>query len=365
MLEKGSISQYQLWLLMINFCTGSTLLLIPSIVVGKSKQDAWISMLLGTFIAIGIINIYIKIAEQFPYKNLVEVLQTTFGFWIGKGIALLYAWFFLFLSSLVIRDSLDFITIALMPETPVFTFAIMAFILILLVSIQGIEGIARSTEFFAPIATVGFWLTLLLTIPEMNVTNIFPIFAEGVKPVFSGIVPILSFPFAELVVFLMILPYLNQRKHLKTTMRLGIIFGGSILFFNVLGTILVLNIRPTQLSIYAPFNVARIINIGNFLVRIETLFAVSFVLTIFIKMILTFYAGVLALAQIFGLQNYRSIIVPTLFFVVTLSIVSFKNIVVVLEFTAKVSTPYTLLFGIMIPLLLLGTHYLKQKWKRL
>ncbi|WP_339060154.1 endospore germination permease [Tepidibacillus marianensis] len=362
MLEKGLINRFQLWLLVINFTIGSALLFIPSTIVIKSKQNGWISIILGTVVALVIISIYLAIAHRFPNQTLVEIFQTLFGRWLGKTIGLLYVWFFLHLTSLIVRNALDFVTTAIMPETPVIVFGIMAILLLLLVTYQGIEGIGRSNEFFTPIAVGGFWLTILLTIPDMKIENLSPIFTESFKPILRGMISTLGFPFSELVVFLMFLPFVNNRTHLKGIMRTGVIIGGFTLFIDVLSTILVLNIRPTEWSIYAPLLVARIINIADFLTRVEAVLSLSFVLMIFIKMSVSFYASVLAIAQVFELKDYRSIIVPMLFMVLTLSIILNENIVDILQYTEKVSTPYTLFFGFVIPLLVLGVTYIKQ-WR--
>ncbi len=77
-------------------------------------------------------------------------------------------------------------------------------------------------------------------------------------------------------------------------------------------------------------------------------------------MIISFYSGVLATAQLFHLTDYRPIIMPILIITIVLSL-SVPNIV---EFLATIKTvwiPYALLFNVILPLLFLVITYVRQK----
>ncbi|TCS83604.1 GerAB/ArcD/ProY family transporter [Tepidibacillus fermentans] len=364
MLENGVINRLQFGLLVISFTVGSAVLMIPSTVVAKAKQDGWLSILSATILAIGFISIMVTLAKQYPKQTLIEIMETLLGKPIGKVIGLLYAWFFLHLSALVMRNATDFSTTAIMPETPPITFALMAGILIYMVTVQGIEGIGRSNELFTPFMVSGIWFTLFLLFPLIETKRIFPLFAEGIKPILKGAMPVLGFPFAELVVFLMIFPFVNNQKHLKNVWISGVVIGGLTLTLITLGAILVLDVPLTEMAIFPTLKMARLIKIGDFLTRLEAMISLSYLLTLYIKMTLSFYAGVLAFAQVFNLTDYRIIVLPLLIIVISLSIILNKNIIEVSEFATTTWTPYALLFGFMIPLLLLGISFFKQKQQK-
>lgn len=360
MLESGVINRFQLWLLIVNFTVGSALLLIPSAVAVEAKQDAWFAMLLATVTGMFLTFIMVTLANFFPDLTLVAIAQKLLGKPIGKLIGLLYAWFSLHLCALVIRNAVDFIKSVVMPETPMLTFILMAAFLTFLTVFHGLETIARSNQLFSPFAMIGFWLTVFLIMPLMKGENIQPFFAEGVKPVLRGAFPVLGFPFAELVVFLMILPFINNRKRLKLVFISGTLVGGFSLTVITLACILVLGVTPTALSIFAPFNVARLINIGDFLTRIETIIALAFLIGIYAKIIVTFYAGTLAVTQVFNLSDYRPVIIPLLIITATLSLILDRNIVEEFNFAATTWAPYGLLFGFVIPLFLLVISFMKK-----
>jgi len=360
MLENGKISRFQLWLLVINFVVGSALLIIPSITVSQAKQAGWIAMLIAIIVGSIFAYIMVSLANHYPNQTIVEIAQTLLGKKLGIIIGLMYAWYFLHIAVLVMEDAGDFITASIMPNTPKVVFSIMAAILVYMATYHGIEVIGRTNELIAPIAAIGVWLTIILLIPKMKIEKAMPIFSDGIAPLIKGSYPLLGFPFSEMVIFLMIIPYVHNRENIKRFFIGGGVIAGISLLFVILSSVLVLNVRPTEMSIYPTFNMARLIEIGDFLTRVEIFIALSFVITIFIKMVVSFYASVLAIAQIFELQDYRPIIAPLLIIVVTFSITLNKSIVEVIDIASTTNTPYSLLFGLVIPSILLVIAYFKK-----
>ena len=360
MIENGMMNRFQLWLLIVNYTIGSALILIPSTVVNHSKQNGWISMFLATLIGGLLSYMYATLAERYPTKNLVQIGEIIFGRWIGKTIGILYVWFFTHLSALILKNGADFISTMALPETPIFLFLVMAGFLIYSVSKKGIEVIARSNEVFTFFAAAGFWLTILLVLPLIKIEKVSPLMAEGIKPILRGTIPVVAFPFSELVVFLMIFPFVAQRRHFKKVVVSSVLVAGFSLFVVVLVSILVLNIRPTALSVFTTYQLARLISIGDFLTRVEAIVGLAYLLVLFTKMALTFYASLLAIAYVFELREYRPLVAPMIIIVISLSLLLNESIIEVFDFIIKAYTPYALLFGFIIPFALLIGSFIKR-----
>ncbi len=363
MLDNGIINRFQLWLLVVNFTIGSALLLIPAPTTFVAKQDGWIVMLIATIIGIFITYVMISLACLYPKQNLISILHTLLGKKLGNIIGLLYAWFFLHLSALVIRNAVDFVKAVIMPDTPITIFSIMAGILLLLSVHKGSEILGRFNEFITPFAIVGFWFTIVMVIPITNPDYLQPILRSGIKPLIKGAYSVLAFPFAELVVFLMFIPLVSNKKHIKKVFISAGAVGGLSLTVMIFLTILVLGVKATEMSIYPTYSMARLINIANFLTRVEAVLALAYIIVIFVKIAASFYGSIIAIAQIFNLSEYRSLTFPLVIIVVTLSITLDRSIVEVVDFATTSWTPYGLLFGFIVPLILLGLGYIKKKQK--
>ncbi len=360
MIENGVINRYQLWLLVINFHLGSALLFFPGKIAAESKQNGWIAILLVTLIGSLLILLTVTLVSRNNNQTIVKISESLLGKPIGFLVGLFYAWFYIHLTAILLREIEEMIISTILNETPEIVIYIMITSLVFWVTYHGIEIIARTTEIFAPIAFLGLLLTVILVIPLMQLENLLPIMAEGIKPIIKGSYDVLGFTFAEISIFFMIIPFVNNHKILlKTTISAGIV-AGLLLTVMVVVSIMVLGVNTTAMSIFAPLNVARLIDIGHFLQRIELLMYSTYLVTMLVKLTLSFYAGVIAMAQTFHLSDYRANITPLIIIVITLSPALGESIIEFFD-ASRFWTPYTLVLSLVIPLLLLGISYMKGK----
>lgn len=90
LMEK--LSLWQLAVLLFTFEIGS----VAVVGVGNDlRQDAWIAVAISTLLGAGIVSFYIMLLKRAPGKNLFELMTISFGKWLGKGIGLLYVFYFL------------------------------------------------------------------------------------------------------------------------------------------------------------------------------------------------------------------------------------------------------------------------------
>lgn len=175
----------------------------------------------------------------------------------------------------------------------------------------GIEVIGRTGEIFTPLV-IFFLLVLTFSIvPQMQIQNLLPIFEYGVLPVIRDSIPITSYTFLENIVFLMIVPYVNQQKKITKSLFVGTLLGGIAITITVTVCILILGPDLTARDLYPNYNVARRISVGSFFERVEAMIAIMWMITLFIKATIYFYAFVLGVSQLFKLKVYRVLTLPT------------------------------------------------------
>jgi spore germination protein KB len=79
MLEMGKINSGEFLILVIAFTIGSTILDLPSLLIGISRQDAWIASALTNFFSLSFIFIYNQIATLYSSGTYVEINEKVFG----------------------------------------------------------------------------------------------------------------------------------------------------------------------------------------------------------------------------------------------------------------------------------------------
>ena len=361
MLEKGKINAGEFLILVIAFTIGSTILDIPSLLIGVSRQDAWIASALTTFLSLSFIFIYNQIATLYSSMTYIEMNEKVFGKWIGKILALFYLFYFYYLSASMIRDIGNFSTSVILIDTPIEVVMIL-FLLVSLFGIRlGLEVISRTALILFPWIVALLSILILFLIPEIKLENMQPLLGNGLKPIIKTVYRNVGLPYLELVIILMITPYVSEKAKINKAFYIGTLIGGIVLTVLVTFSILVLGADISSIETYPSYALGKKISIGDFLERIEVIVAIIWVLTIYFKLTICYYGLSIGLAQVLGLKSYKILLFPLAFLILTFSIFAHPNIVHFNDFTSITWTPYSLTVCLLLPLLLLLVGKVRQK----
>ncbi len=342
------------------FTAGSSLLLAPAMLATPAKQDAWLAGILGLGAGLLLGLLYTKLGSLYPAMNLAQYSEKILGKWMGKAVMLLFLPFPFLLASLVLRNIGDFLTVYIMPETPIQFIHILMLIVVMMGIRLGIETIARAAEIIFPWFIVLFLLLAILVSPQIDLQKTQPVLEEGMKPVLHGALLFAAFPFMEYVVFLFIIPYVNRPEKVVKAFWAGTSMGGTVIVLLTALTILVIGPDHTAREIYPSYVLAQKINIGDFLQRIEAIIAGLWFISIFFKLIISYYATTFTLARILNLKEYRILVFPLGMLMVVFSLVSSPNIVYNMTVILEVWVFFAGTFGLLLPLVLLGVAAIRK-----
>lgn len=361
LLEKGKINARQFAILVFMFTAGSSLLLAPSMLAAPAKQDAWLAGILGLGGGLLLGVLYHILGNLYPNMNLVQYSEIIFGKWLGKFISILFFPFPIILASLVLRNIGDFLTVYMMPETPILFIHIMMLTVVMMGIRLGIEPIARAAEVIFPWFIVLFLLLVFFVAPQINLQKIQPVLTEGgMKPILHGAILFIAYPFMEFVTFLFIIPCVNRPREVGKAFFAGTLMGGMVIVLLTALSILVMGPDHTARGAYPSYVLAQKISVGEFLQRIEAFIAGMWFISIFFKLSISFYATTLTLAQILNLKEYRMLVFPLGMIVIVLSLVSSPNIVYNFTVVLEVWTFFSATYGLVLPLFLLGVAAIRK-----
>ncbi len=347
-IEKGKISDLQLLFLIITFIQGSVLL--TSFLDPVTKHDTWLVIISGFLISMPFVLVYIALAQMFPGKNLVEINDMIYGSYLGKLLSIIYFCFFLLLFASNLRIVSDFYNGFIMADTPVLLFLIV-FTLVCAYGVRnGIETIARISFALWLVSFLILAITIILLMNDMKLSNFLPVFEIPLTAFLQGTHITLTIPFCEILVFLMVIPSLNNMKHVRKYTLMGLTLGAFLLLATSVRNTAVLGILTTIQS-SSSYQVARLIDIGIVFTRVEVLISIGITLLLFMKISLLYYAAVLNISQIMRLRSYYPLILPIGIIAVCLALIMF-NSTIDQGFEATYYYPiYATPFELIIPLL--------------
>ncbi|NGY85560.1 GerAB/ArcD/ProY family transporter [Bacillus megaterium] len=324
-MEKARISASQLFILMVLFELGTSLLLPVAI---QANQDAWLSILLGMLGSLILFLIYCKLYSYYPSLLPTEYMQKILGKTIGSVLAFLYMFYFIYNMARVLRDLGEMLLTFSYSDTPLFIANALLILVIIYTVRKGIEVVARSGEvffiFMYVLAVTGFFLIVCSGLIDFK--NLQPVLEKGIFPVLKVVlVQTLYFPFGEEIVFSMILPYLNNPKKAKATMLCATGLSGINLTITMLINISVLGVDLTARSQFPLLSTVQSIQVADFLERLDVFFMLALVIGGFSKISILFYSAMIGTANLFKIKSPSQLSYPIGIIVLFMSLTISSN----------------------------------------
>ncbi|WP_127590319.1 GerAB/ArcD/ProY family transporter [Paenibacillus lautus] len=352
------ISLRQLSILAAMYTIGSAILIVPSGMASMAKQDSWIASLVGIGFGFIILAVQLQLSKKYPETNLLQLSEKLFGKWIGKTVNfLILLTLFLGGPATVLHEIGIFITIQILPETPIQAIIFLFGAIVVLGVRLGLEVLARSAEMLFPWFLLLFLSMSILLLSEIKWEHAQPVLESGITPIFPAALSFVSIAFLPHIVLMIIYPgSVNRPAESYKAVYIGSLIGGLVLFMIISLTILVLGPDITARNMYPSYMLAKKINIGNFLQRIEAIMAVMWFITLFFRISLYFYAITIGLSQIFNIKNYQPLVVPLGWILAAVSVFIYPNVPYKTLWDSKTWIPYSITIGFLFPLLLFGMH---------
>lgn len=351
------ITGYQLALLLMGFIFGSTVIIVP---VSTVRQDAWLAYILGWAGGFILLWMYAAISSDNPNKTLVEILKDCFGKYIGSFIAIMYIWYFIHLGAVVLRNFGEYMTITIYYETPqIFTMGFLALVVAYTCK-KGLNIFGRAAEMLMPYLFFFVTLIFFLLISEYDTKNMFPMLENGIYPVLKASYSALTFPFGEVVLFLMIFPFYKQPQKLKVTTLFSLGIVGFLILTLVLRDLWTLGPDMIDRLVFPPSLSAELIPE----ITLDPLVAVNLLVGGWIKVGICIYAAALGITQLLNHEDFKPFVFPVTIITLLLSAFIYENVFEMLRWSAEVFPIYVTPFQIVIPLIILGITKFKNRKKK-
>lgn len=347
-----TISPYQYFILISFFIVGNSILTAPSLLVSAAMQQGWIPGILSLMIGILVTMLYTKIAERQKRTPFIAFISSLYGKWVALFFTLYYLCFFCTLTALVLRSMGDFVTTQIITEAPIISTHIVFMILVVYGVKLGLPTICRFGETIFPIFLFLVLVFFFFVSTKIEPSNFLPFFPFDFKSIAKGTITFTGFPFFELCTFLMIQPYVAQKKSFKKVLPLSTLLGGMILILLTLLCILVLTPELTNSCFYPSYAMAQKIRVSQFVERTELIMAVLWFISLFFKVAISFYTCVSLVGTLFAVQKTNTMVIPLASIIVIYSMVLSANDSYI-PLNAKIWPYYAVISGLILPCFLL------------
>jgi spore germination protein len=188
---------------------------LPNEVVTFSKQDGWISVMLGVVYPLYVIVCTVYIARRYPKENVITLNKKFFGKIIGStfNIALLVIYIFYTVSE--ISGISNFFRVYIVEFISSFRLMFLITSISAFSAYKGLKNLGRISEvvFYNLILTVAI---AILALTKGSLLNVKPVFGSGVVNILKGIKGgVYAYSGMEVVLFLY--PYISDKSKIKSS----------------------------------------------------------------------------------------------------------------------------------------------------
>lgn len=361
-MSTQNISGIQLFYLMTGYVLGTAIILGLGL---KSKQDAWIFIMIGMFGSLFLMAIYTQLSTYYPGDSLVQMLPKIIGKFFSYPVILLYILHFTYSAARGTRELGDLIVTTILTETPMLV-VIVSFLLLMIYCLRGgVETFVRMAEIIFPVyifSLILIWI-LLFSVDQFSMNNLTPILGNGIKPVLKDAIPTaINFPFGETIVIMMFFPFLSNKKKVRKVGMFSILVGGLLLIVNSIMMISVLGPEIYSRNIFTLLAATQMVSVADFLERFDALVILMMVAGVFFKVGGFIFAAAVGISQLLKLKHTRSVLIGLGTIITPLSMVTASNYVEHLEIGFKYYVPYFhTLLQIILPIFILCMAFIRKK----
>jgi spore germination protein KB len=227
---------------------------------------------------------------------------------------------------------------------------------------KGVEVVGRLVEIISPWAIGSTVVLFLLALQNAHLPNVLPVLADGFSPVLRASLVPWMFATNYIAVLLMVHNLKDPRKMGKDVLIAGVASGLTGLFVMFVTTLVVGQISSSML--FPVLEVVRTVRIGYFLERLDPLFVVTVLETLFLNVAALFYIMLNAVHSLFGCKSYRPFVWGGALALWTGALFLYENSGILVDYAINTGPGYYFVMALGIPILAIVVQLVKRRLTR-
>ncbi|KGX91402.1 hypothetical protein N781_04500 [Pontibacillus halophilus JSM 076056 = DSM 19796] len=180
--NQSVLSRRQLFFLIVQAQIGIGVLSLPYDLHETAKQDGWIALIIGGLIMQVLFVLYWWLAKRFPNDQFFQIIEKILGKVIGSFVKWLFIIYFSIVVALILLLFSRLINLWILTNTPPWVVSGIMLLICLYLAYEPIQVIARVCTFVSALLVL-LLLTLVITVQDLKIVYLFPMFHEGIKPI--------------------------------------------------------------------------------------------------------------------------------------------------------------------------------------
>lgn len=320
-MDNIKISKNHIQMLIAMFISGSTLITGG---LTDAKQDTWLCVVAAYLLSLPLCWLFASLVKLPKDRDFFSGIIQVCGKIPGRILCFLYALNAVHLCGQNLRFLAEFVHDVNMNETPLTAILVCVLIAAIYAVRNRLYVLVRLAGFALPFIFASVGLTILLSVQDMDFTNMLPVLHLDWKQVSSGTFEYFSLAFGELVFCLPLLGAIDHQETVFPVLAKGSLMGFLLLLTVSLRNLFVLG-YTNGVSAFPSYSAVSIISIGEFFTRIEVLIGINLLFSGFFKILVLLFFTCKSFSAALGFKDYEPLAGPCGILSLTTALLIFCN----------------------------------------
>jgi len=358
--SRDKISIRQAVLLFIIFVLSASIRLFPTYAARAGERAGWLAPVFAVLPFICLVFIIQALFKNNRESNLSDIIFKALGRIFGTVLLIIYLIWILISLGIIVRYFAEKFLTSILPNTTVYFFVVTILAVVFYALRSGIVYTSRTAEFLFLIFLAIFFLLFVLSIPRLEVINLFPV-------TYYDIVPVLKASFSIIgtwSVFTFVFFFgdrINDKEHIKRFGMQGMVFLTITALMILIQTIGVYGYSVIERVSMPYVIVTKSISLLETIERIESVAAASWVIIDFVSISVFVYVAVSIIKSLFSLSDVKPLISPVVTFAAVFSLYIAQSRFELESFSSHISIPVNIALGFIFPLIVLIVGKARKK----
>ncbi|MCF0124520.1 MAG: GerAB/ArcD/ProY family transporter [Clostridia bacterium] len=274
-----------------------SMLSLPKDILSSQKSASLLNIIYISIIALVLGYIIFRLFKNFPGMDIIDISEFIGGKAFKTIIGIIFIFYFLFSSSILLRNFCESLKIIYYPMTDIIFIIALFIISVCIATTLDFSATIKTNLIVLPIVLISIVFLFFANMNKFVPEKIFPILGDGAYNTFiAGLTNLTSF--AGMASLYFIPPLLKEPEKFKKITLISIGLMAIYLLLSV-GTLLFMFSFFVDIDEITPlYNATRYIEIGSFFQRLESVFLLIWILS---------FACYLSIAINFALETYKKI----------------------------------------------------------
>lgn len=362
-MNKERITSRQAVLILTLFRITLVISYTPALGLPPANQDVWIAVILSVVYSLILRIPILFLANKFSNITMMEYMEIIMGKFIGKLIITIYGVYFMGYSLFTLIIQTQLVGVAILSRTPYWIMMALVIVLSIYICLKGLIVLYWSAEFIIPASLFAIVSLIVLGLKNVDFKLILPILSDSTFLQINQGALMLSFILTDILILVMSVPYLENKKDINKIFIKGSIYSVIIVAVVIIVTQGALGIEQAKHSNYPFLIYTRLIDYSSVFERIDLIFVFTWLSANIGRIIFYMYLTFMAFKHLLRPKNDKLLIyiINTLVCIIALYLLNTGTKVMSKGTLNTILMYVSIIFVTLIPLITMIVYFFRRK----